>query len=100
MALTTKDLQSIKELVDDSIEQNNEKLMVNIKDLVEFTVEKSETRLEQKIDNVSDELADFRKEMNREISDIAETNHEFLNKLGDHEVRITKLELKTDALKS
>ncbi|MDO8443985.1 MAG: hypothetical protein Q7S80_00555 [bacterium] len=104
MTLTKKDLQSIKSLVDDSIEQNNEiisdKIIFEVKSIVDFATEKSEMKLGEKIDKVADDLADFRKEMNREISDIAETQHEFLKKFGDHEVRIKKLELKTGTLKS
>ncbi len=84
-----------------------EKDLQNIKDIIEFSIDQSERRsglrfekIEVKLDKVSDNLADFRKEMNREISDIAETQHEFLQRFGDHEVRIKKLELKTGVLKS
>lgn len=67
-----------------------EKDLLAIKDIVEF----SEMRTEQKISTVADDLADFRAEMNREISDLAENTREALNQIGGHEVRIKKLELK------
>ncbi|MCX6808307.1 MAG: hypothetical protein NTW50_01395 [Candidatus Berkelbacteria bacterium] len=99
MSLTEKDLKSIKgivkEIVDDSIEQNNVTLIEQVKDVVDFAIEKSELKLTEKIENIASELSDFREEMNREISDLAETNHEFLAKFDDHDTRIVKLELST-----
>ena len=83
MALTQKDLD-------------------NIKDIVEFSIEKSEQRTDLKFEGINkrfekleNELHSFREEMHREISDIASTNREFLAKLGNHETRIRKLETKT-----
>lgn len=84
----------------------SEKDLENIKDIVDFSVEKSEIRLGERIDNVENELKEFkeeiggelrsfRQEMNREVNDLAEMNRDFLEKLGDHEHRIKKLELKT-----
>lgn len=74
----------------------------NIKDLVEFTVTQSERRLESRFDGIDDridglekEILDFKSEIHREITDIAETNREFLDTLGSHEDRIERLELKT-----
>ena len=86
MALTQKDLN-------------------NIKDIVEFSIEKSEQRTDLKFEGIDkrfeklssefkNELHSLREEMHREISDIASTNREFLAKLGNHETRIIKLETK------
>ena len=121
MSLTEKDLQDIKgvvkEIVDDSIEKNNDilsdKILSEVRDIVDFAIEQSEQRtdgkfdkIDKKLDKLEDGLAEvkedlvgFRAEMNREISDIAENNREFLGKLGDHEIRITKLETKGVAIK-
>lgn len=94
MALTDKDLKSIKvvvkEIVDDSIEKNNE----HIKDMVEFAIDKSEIKMTAKIEESKTEILDI---LGREISDLAEMNREFLDKFDNHEHRIKKLELKTDA---
>lgn len=101
--LTEKDLKSIKGLVDESIESNNIKLIEEVRDIVDFSAEKTEISLTDKLtEKIEDsetglrkEISDFRIEMSREITDICEMNREFLDKLGDHENRIGKLELKT-----
>jgi len=74
----------------------------NIKDLVEFSIVQSEHRtenrfdkLEGRFDKLENEVKDFKDEIHREISDIAETNREFLAKMDNHEQRIGKLEFKT-----
>jgi hypothetical protein len=69
-----------------------EKDLENIKDIVDFSIEKSEINMTEKIENG---LVDLKKEMIREISDLAETNRAFMSKLDNHETRIDKLELKT-----
>lgn len=79
MALTQKDLNNIGDVV---------------KDIVEFSIEKSEQRTDLKFEKLKDELHSFREEMHREISDISENNREFLAKLDNHETRIGKLETK------
>jgi len=83
MALTQKDLNNIRDVV---------------KDIVEFSIEKSERRTDLKFEKLSgefkNELHSFRAEMHREISDISENNREFLVKLDNHETRIGKLETK------
>lgn len=48
MPLTKNDLKAIKEIVDTSIDNNN----IQIKDLVDFSVEKSERRLETRIEKI------------------------------------------------
>ena len=87
MALIQKDLNNIRDVV---------------KDIVEFSIEKSELRTDSKFEKIDkrfekfeDELHSFREEMHREISDITDTSREFLAKLDNHETRISKLEVKT-----
>ena len=89
MTLTGKDIQSIGKLID----SNNDKMLVQIKDIVEFAIEKSELRLTEKIEKVATDVNDFRQEMHREISDIAEVNRGFLGKAHNHDVRIERLEV-------
>lgn len=101
--LDERDLKSIKvvvkDIVGESIKSNNEKMLEEIKDLIEFSAEKSEQRMEvmmdEKVGKIADEFLDFRNEMHREITDIAEMNREFLGKIDNHEKRIGTLELKT-----
>lgn len=118
MSLTEKDLQSIGNLIDtrvkktvddsfksnnaqlhdfiaDSFESNNEKLIEEVKDIIDFAIEKSEIRIVEKISKVENDLKEFQEEMNHEVGDLAEMNREFLNTLDNHEHRISKLELKT-----
>jgi len=132
MPLSKKDLQSIRDLVHEAVEQNNstifdhiddtvkqnnsmifdhvdtsikknnDGLIEQVKDIVDFAVEKSEIKLGERIDKLEEsvteirnDLADFRGEMGQEISDIAEMNREFLAKIENHEGRINKLELKS-----
>lgn len=102
MSLTEKDLKSIAKIFDEkfneNIKANNEKLIEKVKDIVDFAIEKSELKLTARIDAVASDLAEFREEMSREISDIAEMNREFITRTDNHENRIQKLELKTGAL--
>lgn len=89
MTLTKKDLNDIRDVVTD---------------IVEFAVEKSELsltgELESKFEKAIEEAKDdILETLGREISDIAETNQVFLEKFGDHEDRITKLEVKTSLAK-
>lgn len=99
MSLAEKDLKSIAGLIHEEIESNN----ANIQDIIDFAIEKSEIKMESnmeammdgKIGKLANDLSDFRDEMHREISDIAETNRAFLAKMDNHENRIEKLEIKT-----
>lgn len=75
-----------------------QKDLLAIKDIVEFSEMKMEQKIStvsEKVDKVADGLTDFREEMSREVSDLAENTREALNQIGGHEVRIKKLELKT-----
>jgi hypothetical protein len=96
MSLTEKDLKSIKGLIDQSIESNNHKLIDQVKDIVDFSIDKSEQKSSIRFDKLENEIAAFRAEMHRKISDIAEMNREFLGTMNNHEQRITKLELTTN----
>ena len=82
---------NVKDIVVTSIEKSE----INIKDFVEYSIDNSEMRMTKKIDNIANDLSEFRKEMHREISDIDEMNKEFLGTASNHETRIGKLELKT-----
>lgn len=101
--LTEKDLKSIKGLIDNSIESNNEKLIDQVKDLIEFSAEKSEQRIEERMEvkmenlerRLDQKITKVVEKINREVTDIALMNREFLGKLGNHETRIGQLELKT-----
>ncbi|MEK7096548.1 MAG: hypothetical protein AAB881_01160 [Patescibacteria group bacterium] len=71
----------------------NQKDLTDIKDIVEFVIEKSELRMEKMMDEKLTKVADrLEKKIDREIGDIAETNRAFLDKLDNHETRIGKLE--------
>lgn len=87
MPLNKDDLNSIRDVV---------------KDIVDFAIENSEKRVEQKFvtkDDLSDSLSQFENRIvnriNREISDFAEIQRELLLKIDNHETRITKIETKT-----
>ena len=94
MSLTKNDLKEIKGLIDTSLEKERE----FTKDLVEFSIEKAEMRIEskfdKKLDAVEGHITHQLSSVTRELHDIVETNKLFLDKIGDHEVRITKLEAK------
>lgn len=92
MALTDKDLKSIKGVIDDSIEQNNGKIIEEVKNIVEFSIEKSEQRTDLKLESMEERIVS---RINREIEDLALINREILTKIDNHEQRIGKLELKT-----
>jgi predicted nucleic acid-binding Zn-ribbon protein len=95
--LTKKDLENIKDLIEFSATQS-ERRIENRFDNLENRFDNLENRfdnLENRFDNLEKEVKDFRSEMYREISDIAETNREFLAKLDNHEKRINKLEFET-----
>ena len=94
--LTKNDLQSIKEVVDGSIEQNNEKIIEEVKDIVDFAIEKSEIKMETMMDR---KIITVLEKIDREVTDLAETNREFLKKFDNHERRITKLEINTGIAK-
>ncbi|MDO8444435.1 MAG: hypothetical protein Q7S80_02945 [bacterium] len=68
----------------------NEKDLVHIKDIVEFAVDQSETRIETRFDKIEEHL----KKIDGNIDDLIETNQAFIDKFGNHEVRIRKLETK------
>jgi len=73
-----------------------EKDLDNIKDLIEFSAEQSEQRMELKMETMMDrKITKVIERIDREVTDIAEMNREFLSKMGDHETRIVKLEVKT-----
>lgn len=77
-----------------------EKDLDNIKDLIEFSAERSEQRLEARLETNMEAMMDRKitkviERIDREVTDIAEMNREFLSKMGDHETRIVKLEVKT-----
>lgn len=113
MSLTENDLKNIETV----IKKNSD----DVKDTVEFLIEKSEQNLEIKFDKKFEKLEeDFDKKLekfeesfdnklekledrivtriNTEISDIAETTREVLAKIDNHEQRIVKLETKTSHL--
>ena len=118
--LSKEDIKSISDLVSGHIESNNEKIFgkvdqmfesnnekifgkvgqmfesnnESIKDMIEFAVDKSEKKVTARIDNLTNELHEFKDEVGREISDLAEMNRAFLSKLDNHESRIEKLETK------
>jgi len=95
MALTEKDLKSIKGLIDGSIEQNNGKLIEQVKDIVEFAIEKSEIRADEGFNKIGERFDGMDKRfdgIDREINDLIETNQAFLEKFDDHEKRISKIE--------
>lgn len=71
-----------------------EKDLLAIKDVVGFEIEKSEIRMEAIIDK---KIVKVIEKIDREVSDLAETNREFLAHLDNHEKRICKLELKVSA---
>lgn len=88
MSLTKNDLENIQEIVRD-----------NVKDTVEFLLEKSEQRTEIKLGKELEKLEDrIVTRINREITDTAQINREMLAKIDNHENRIEKLETKTVSL--
>lgn len=87
-----KIFKKVDDIVETKIEKNNEKIYTNVKDIVEFAIEKSKMRTDIKLEKMEERIVTC---INREISDIAETTREVLNKLDNHEHRIKKLETKT-----
>ena len=87
MSLTKKDLNQIGEL----LHINNDKLIEEVKDTVDFRLEKFELKIDGRFDKIEGEITD----MKSDISDIIDTQREFLNYFDNHEKRITKLEVKT-----
>ena len=84
MSLTEKDLRAIKDIVDFSIEKSEIRM--------DEKLEKLEENIDRKIDK---KLVEVIAKIDREVSDIAEMNREFLVKLDNHENRIGRLELQT-----
>jgi len=91
MSLTEKDLKAIEHIVVTKIEDNNDKLIEEVKDIVDFAIEKSEMKFDKRFDKIGGDITD----MKRDIGDIIDTQREFLNYFDNHEKRITKLEVKT-----
>ena len=88
MSLTEKDLRAIKDIVDFSIEKSEIRMDVKMdRRFAEF-----EERIDKKIDK---KIVEVVERIDREVTDIAEMNREFLGKLDNHENRIGKLELNT-----
>jgi len=100
--LDKKDLQAIGYLIKNNIEANNE----NVKDMIDFAVEKSEIRIKnelgaeiKEIKNEVKEIKNEIEEIDRNINYMIKTDQEFLKIFNNHETRIEKLEIKTDLAK-
>jgi len=78
MSLTEKDLNSIKDIVDFSIEKS------------ELRMGERFDRIENRLDNVESEI----RNVNENIDSLIETNQEFLGIFHSHEQRICMLEKK------
>lgn len=95
MSLTKTDLKEIQKIVDGSVKKTESYL----EDRIDYLIEKSEMRTEGKINKLEGRIDTLEEKMDRkfdevtkELHDIVETNKLFLEKLSNHEVRITKLE--------
>lgn len=98
MALEKGDLKAIKQIVKETVNEvvvrevdaRVTKTETYLKDYVEFAIEKSEIRIDHKLDKMGKDIKDIK----QDLSDIAETNRYFINVFGDHEERIKKVEKK------
>lgn len=67
----------------------------NIKDIVDFSIKKSELRMDKKFNAIDERFDKIESTIGREVSDLAAMNREFLAKIDNHEERLTKLELQS-----
>ena len=82
--LDKSDIKTIKGLLSEQLSEQKEGIIEEVKDIVDFAIEKSGMRTNDKLNKID-----------REINDLIETNQEFLTRLGDQEGRIRQLEVKT-----
>ena len=111
MALNKNDLKEIEKIV--------KKTEIYLEDKIEFSISQSENRLEKRIDgledriggvengmkslesNLSRQITDFRKEMNKEIDSLSDMHQLAFKKIDknayaikNHDIRIKRLEVK------
>ena len=88
MALTKDDLREIKKIVNESVEQSAEDLTVNLSDKIEHSKQ-------QVLNILGDEIKSVRKDMSKEISDLADINRAVISRTDqiDHRLRIVERKL-------
>jgi|GEM_PF-984548 len=84
--------KSLEKSLKGYVDRSNAKQELNLKDYVNFTIEKSEQRTDLKLDKMATDIKDIK----HNIEDMIETNQKFLEVLGNHEGRIQKLETATE----
>lgn len=92
MSLTKNDLTAIEGL----LVIQKEGIIEEVKDLIDFRVEKAEQSLEKnlgsRIDRLECKMDKGFKRIDREINELIEINRAFIGQFDNHEKRITKLE--------
>lgn len=100
---TIKETESnIRRDVAETIKDTESSIREDLTEMIKTTVAKSETSICQELYNQVDRLESEQKAsenriiatINREVNDLAEINRLALNKLDNHEIRLTKIEKK------
>lgn len=104
MALDKNDLKAIEKIVEKTVDKRVGKSEEYLKDLVEFSIERTEQKFEarfdkidKKFDKIDDRFDQIDKRfdrVDREIGDLIKTNQHFLKIFDNHEKRIIHVETK------
>lgn len=106
MALDKNDLEQIKEIVTTVVDDRAEKTETDLHDYVDFSFEKYDQKLEVRFEKIDAKFGAIDKrfeaidkrfdKFDQNLTDLIETNQEFLKILGDHQKRIVCVERKLD----
>lgn len=92
MALNEKDLLAIKDLVEFSNENLKQEIVRELTDTKSEMSAIFDEKLEKRLEETKLEIMDV---IHREVSSISDVNRRYTEQLDNHEERITKIETKT-----